>query len=79
MDFLVHTSETAAYDSEIAALGGRLMACPSIHRPAYIRQFDAALRHQGPYDVLHSHVHWFSGLTTTLARRRGVFMFMNIK
>jgi glycosyltransferase involved in cell wall biosynthesis len=72
MDFLVHTAEPAAYDSEIAALGGAVIPCPSIHRPAYIREFDAALTRGERYDVLHSHVHWFSGLTTTLGRRRGV-------
>jgi glycosyltransferase involved in cell wall biosynthesis len=72
MDFLVHTAKAAAYDSEIAALGGAIIACPSVRRPAYIREFDAALGRNQPYDVLHSHVHWFSGLTTTLARRRGV-------
>jgi len=72
MDFLVHTAEPAAYDSEIAELGGAVIPCPSVHRPAYIREFDAALSRGEPYDVLHSHVHWFSGLTTTLARRRGV-------
>ncbi len=72
MDFLVHTSKTAAHDAEIAALGGRIIPCPAIHRPAYIQDFDRALRQHGPYDVLHSHVHYFSGLTTTLARRRGV-------
>ena len=72
MDFLVHTSQPAAYDSEIAARGGSIIACPSIHRPGYILEFDSALRRHGPYDVLHSHVHYFSGVTTTLARRRGV-------
>ena len=72
MDFLVHTAEPAAHDSEIAALGGAVIACPSVRRPAYIREFNGALGRNEPYDVLHSHVHWFSGLTTTLARRRGV-------
>jgi glycosyltransferase involved in cell wall biosynthesis len=72
MDFLVHTAEAAAYDFEIAALGGTVIPCPSVHRPAYLREFNAALGRSEPYDVLHSHVHWFSGLTTTLARRRGV-------
>jgi glycosyltransferase involved in cell wall biosynthesis len=43
-----------------------------VHRPGYIREFDRALGRHEPYDVLHSHVHWFSGLTTTLARRRGI-------
>src|SRR5229473_2677574 len=72
MDFLVHTSQPAAYDTEIAALGGRIIPCPAIHRLIYVQDFDCALRRHGPYDVLHSHVHYFSGLTTTLARGRGV-------
>ena len=72
MDFMVHTARPAAYDSEIRALGSRLHPCPSVHRPSYIREFDKVLQRHGPYDVLHSHVHWFSGLTTTLARRRGI-------
>jgi glycosyltransferase involved in cell wall biosynthesis len=72
MDFLVHTTRPAAYDAEIAALGGRVIACPRVHHPAYVRDFERALRHYGPYDVLHSHVHYFSGVTTALARRGGV-------
>lgn len=72
MDFMVHTARSAVYDSEITERGGCVIPCPSVHRPGYIREFDNALRRHGPYDVLHSHVHWFSGVTTTLARRRGI-------
>jgi glycosyltransferase involved in cell wall biosynthesis len=72
MDFLVHTSRPAVHDSEIAALEGTVISCPTIPRASYVRNFNRALRLHGPYDVLHSHVHYFSGVTTTLARRRGV-------
>jgi glycosyltransferase involved in cell wall biosynthesis len=72
MDFMVHTARPAVYDSEITSRGGRVIPCPSVHRPGYIREFDNVLRRHGPYDVLHSHVHWFSGVTTTLAHRRGI-------
>jgi glycosyltransferase involved in cell wall biosynthesis len=72
MDFLVHTSQPAAYDVEIGGLGGRLLPCPSVHGPGYLREFERALGSREPYDVLHSHVHWFSGVTTTLARRHGI-------
>ncbi len=72
MDFMVHTARPAVYDSEITERGGCVIPCPSVHRPAYIREFDNALGRHGPYDVLHSHVHWFSGVTTTLARHRGI-------
>jgi glycosyltransferase involved in cell wall biosynthesis len=72
MDFLVHTDRVAAHDSEIAALDGRVIRCTRVHHPAYVRDFDRTLCRYGPYDVLHSHVHYFSGVTTTLARQRGV-------
>lgn len=72
MDFLVERSEPAAYSSEIDSLGAAVICCGSVRRPGYIRDFNAALRTHGPYDVLHSHVHWFSGLTTALARRCGI-------
>ena len=72
MDFLVHTTSAALYDAEIRGLGGRIIACPDVRRPAYVREFNHALRRHGPYDVVHSHVHWFSGLTIPLARRGGV-------
>jgi glycosyltransferase involved in cell wall biosynthesis len=72
MDFMVHTAQPAVYDSEIRGRGGCVIPCPSVHRPGYIRDFDNVLRRHGPYDVLHSHVHWFSGVTTTLAHRRGI-------
>lgn len=72
MDFLVHVPHRGAYDDEIAARGARVIVCPSVHGAGYFRDFDAALERYGPYDVLHSHVHWFSGLTTTFARRRRV-------
>lgn len=72
MDFLVHTNSRAAYDDEILARGSHVIACPSQRSPGYLRAFSNALARHGRYDVLHSHVHWFSGVTTTLARRRGI-------
>ena len=72
MDFLVHTRETAAYDAEVRALGAGIFSCGPVHRPGYVQDFNHVLRNCGPYDVLHSHVHWFSGLTTALARAHGI-------
>ena len=72
MDFLVHTSKPAAYDAEIASLGARVLRCGPVQRLGYARHFQNILRQHGPYDVLHSHVHWFSGVTTALARYTGV-------
>ena len=73
MDFLVHTDQPGVYDEEIRALGSRLIPCLHHRRPlAYARTFLSILRRHGPYDLVHSHVHLFSGYVLQLARRVGV-------
>ena len=75
MDFLVHTLEPCAYDDEIRALGSRIIACPHPHRPwRFAPQFLRILREHGPYDIVHSHVHHYSGFTLWLAKQAGVPM-----
>src|SRR5687767_5193598 len=64
MDFLVHTDQPSAYDDEIRSLGAKIIPCPypSYRRPwAYARSFKQILREQERYDVIHSHVFYFSG------------------
>jgi glycosyltransferase involved in cell wall biosynthesis len=73
MDFLVHTEQPCAYDDEIRTLGSRIIPCMHPSRPlAYGRRFKEILRQYGPYDVVHSHVHHFSGYTLWLAHQAGV-------
>src|SRR5208337_324078 len=73
MDFLVHTSYPCAYDNEILALGSKIIPCLHPSRPwRYARNLMRILKEHGPYDVVHSHVHHFSGLPLYLARRTGV-------
>jgi glycosyltransferase involved in cell wall biosynthesis len=73
MDFLVHTSQPCAYDYEIAALGSRIIHCFPHTKPwRYARSLMRILREDGPYDVVHSHVHHFTGLLLYIARRAGV-------
>jgi glycosyltransferase involved in cell wall biosynthesis len=73
MDFLVHTSQPAAYDGELLAGGSRLLrCCDAVWRPTYAFRIGRLLREYGPYDVIHSHVHHFSGYLMALARRFGV-------
>ena len=73
MDFLVHTQRPCAYDNEVRALGSRIIACPHPHRPwRYLSDLDRVLRDNGPYDVVHSHLHRFSGIVLRVARRRRV-------
>jgi glycosyltransferase involved in cell wall biosynthesis len=73
IDFLVHTSQKAAYDDEIVALGGRIFRCPHHQNPLrYARRFRRIMQKFGPYDVLHSHVQCFSGFTLALGRMAGI-------
>jgi glycosyltransferase involved in cell wall biosynthesis len=72
-DFLVHTDQPCAYDDEVRSLGARIIPCLSPSDPVrYARNFLRILAEVGPYDVVHSHVHRFSGYVLTLARLGGV-------
>jgi glycosyltransferase involved in cell wall biosynthesis len=73
IDFLVHTEAPAAYDSEIEALGSRIFRCPYTSNPLrYAARFLRITREFGPFDVLHSHVHHFSGYILGLGRKAGI-------
>ena len=73
MDFLVHTREPCAYDEEIRALGSQIIPCLNPSEPwTYAFNFKRLLGEHGPYDIVHSHVHHFSGYVLCLAKQAGV-------
>ena len=73
MDFLVHTDQPCAYDEEIRALGSKIIPCLDRSKPwLYSRNLKRILREYGPYDIVHSHVHHFSGYILWLAKQVGV-------
>ena len=73
MDFMVHSAEPCPYDNEVRALGGRILPCLRPDRPwRYAKNFRRILAAYGPYEVVHSHVHHYSGYTLRLAQRAGV-------
>jgi glycosyltransferase involved in cell wall biosynthesis len=72
-DFVVHDPQEGAYESEIRALGSRVFRCiPPANPILYSRRFLDLLHRHGPYDVVHSHVHCFSGLIMCIAKIAGV-------
>jgi len=72
-DLLVHTNAPAAYDNEVLALGSRILRCPYAGNPLYYAgRFLQLVRANGPFDVLHSHVHQFSGFVLALGRAAGI-------
>jgi glycosyltransferase involved in cell wall biosynthesis len=72
-DFVVHGPQTGVYETEIQELGCNVFRCMPVSNPfLYSRRFLKLLRSHGPYDVVHSHVHNFSGLVMCLAKIGGV-------
>jgi glycosyltransferase involved in cell wall biosynthesis len=73
MDFLVHTLEKCSYDDEISRLGSDVIPCLHPHKPLlYAKNFKRIMKKHGPFDVVHSHVHHFSGYVLRLAHRAHV-------
>jgi glycosyltransferase involved in cell wall biosynthesis len=73
LDFLVHSDQPGSYDDEIRSLGARVIRCESPSRPwEYARNFNRLLQEYGPYDIVHSHVHHFTGFVLWLAQRAGI-------
>jgi glycosyltransferase involved in cell wall biosynthesis len=75
MDFLVHQADPGVYEDEVRAYGAQIHRCLHPNRMwQYGRQLAKLLRDQGPYDAVHSHVHFYSGHILRVARRCGVPM-----
>jgi glycosyltransferase involved in cell wall biosynthesis len=72
-DFLVHTTQPCAYDMEIRALKGNIFPCLKTSQPwRYVQNLKRIMLEHGPYDIVHSHVHHFSGLVLRQAQKAGV-------
>ena len=68
-DFLVLTGREGVLDARVTAAGGRVIKCPLDAR--FPLAFYRLLRERR-YHVVHSHVHYFSGVVLALARAAGV-------
>ncbi len=73
MDFLVQTTQRQAYDVEIRELGSKIIPCLGAPRPVFFaKNFKRILQEHGPYDIVHSHIHHFSGYVLRIAKRTGI-------
>ena len=71
-ELLLHSAEVGAYDAELRELGIAVWRCPPPGQPlAFARCFLGTLR-AGHYDIVHSHVHFFSGAVLALSALAGV-------
>ncbi len=73
INFVVHTTKPCAYDDEIRSFGSEIIPCLHPSRPwCYSHNFRRILRDKAPYDVVHSHVHHYSGHVLKLAHQAGI-------
>lgn len=73
IDFLVHTTESCAYDDEVCALGSKIIPCLDPSKPwVYARNFKSILREYGPYDIVHGQVYLFDGFVLRLAHQEKI-------
>ncbi len=72
-DFLVHSDPTGYYESTARHLGAKVLRVAN-HRNVlrYAVEFSQQLRSSGPYQIVHSHLHHFSGVVLALAAWQGV-------
>lgn len=71
-DFCLLSGERGEYASEMEALGSRLIPCRLGQNPlSFARRFRRVLR-EGRYDIVHSHVLYFSGAILRWAFAEGV-------
>ena len=70
-EFIVHRDKKAYFDDEIRALGTKKYVCSTDNMATYPFRLYNLLRQIKP-DVVHSHVHSFSGLVLMIAAMAGV-------
>jgi glycosyltransferase EpsF len=75
VDFLVFGEQVGALEPQVTDLGCRVLrtdAPATIGRMRFVGSLAEMLRREGPFDVVHSHVNFASGLVLTAAARAGV-------
>ena len=72
-DFLVHEDGPFHYQAEAEELGSRIIPCKGLRfPPLYALNLLHILKKYGPYQVIHAHVHYYSGIPLLIAAIAGV-------
>ncbi len=67
IDILVDSEKAEAYTQDFQELGCRVLPCLGYRRPyQYFSNFKTIYAEHGPYDILHSHVHYYTGVVLTI-------------
>jgi glycosyltransferase involved in cell wall biosynthesis len=73
MDALVLADRRGPLEGDLQSVGCRAFYCAGHRKPWVLQRFMSdVLRRHGPYDVVHSHVHYFGGMVARLAAGQGV-------
>jgi glycosyltransferase involved in cell wall biosynthesis len=73
MDFCVQYAEPYDYDEEVISLGSKVLPCLDPYKPwRFGPAFGRLLAEHGPYDIVHCHLHHYSGFPLWLSHRSGV-------
>lgn len=69
IDILVHTDEPGVLDDELKKIGVNIIPVLGYQNPVkYVAKLYSILKKYGPYDVVHSHVLYFSGIVLLAAK-----------
>ncbi|MCD8118094.1 MAG: glycosyltransferase family 1 protein [Lachnospiraceae bacterium] len=74
-DFLVKERVENGFEEEVIALGGRIFCVPSPKKIGiykYIKNQIAVMKENGPYEAVHSHVNYDSGISLLSAAIAGI-------
>ncbi|WLR41569.1 glycosyltransferase family 1 protein [Bacillus carboniphilus] len=73
-DFVVQTTEKCFYDDEIIEMGGRIISHPKPKKGLrrYKDALEKTIKEYGPYDAIHSHVLFFSGVVLPVAKKQNI-------
>jgi len=72
-DFILLSGEHGAFDEELSSLGAKLHYLPvSAGLLRFSRSFLRCIRQHGPFDIIHSHVHHFTGWILLLSALAGI-------
>lgn len=68
-DFISYSQEEAHYDNEIKELGGKVIKLSST---TSVKELINAIKENGPYDVVHAHTLFNSGIAMLAAKKCGI-------
>ncbi len=73
-DFLCWDNETGEFENEAKTFGGKVIKISSPHKGYYkfYKNIKKIMKTEGPYDIVHSHVFFLTGIVLFAARSCGV-------